>query len=237
MERRFLFNGGAVGLARQEGEESQRIVGYGAVFYDGSAGTEFTFLGIHERIMPGAFDRALREDDVRGLFNHNPDNVLARTGAGTLALAVDAKGLRYEIAPPATRLASDLLAVLARGDVTGSSFSFEVLNQQWREEGDEVIREIQDVKLWDVGPVTFPAYSATTSGIKATTVSQSDAMVSGRAWPELAEAVLARDAWRRRERLAAYQRRASEVIGSRVPARAQAASRPAALRPPPASSC
>ncbi|MCT7656157.1 HK97 family phage prohead protease [Oceanimonas sp. NS1] len=62
---------------------------------------------------------------MRALFNHDPNFVLGRTRSGTLALSVDADGLRYEIDPPDTQTVRDLvLAPLARGDITGSSFAF-----------------------------------------------------------------------------------------------------------------
>ena len=39
---------------------------------------------IMERIMPGAFDRALEEDnDVLGLFNHDQNQLLGRRSIGT----------------------------------------------------------------------------------------------------------------------------------------------------------
>ncbi len=139
------------------------LEGYGAVFYDGTPDTQFEiFADFIERIMPGAFDRALRDDDVRGLFNHNVDHVLGRTSAETLKLSVDKVGLRYDIALGDTSIASDVLSHVSRGEVTGSSFSFLITDQEFRTENGVDIREILGVELFDVGPVTFPAYDATT---------------------------------------------------------------------------
>jgi HK97 family phage prohead protease len=73
------------------------IVGYGAVFYsDTDPGTEYWLWGdVVERISPGAFDRALKErHDARGLFNHDPSNLLGRVTNGTMRLSVDRKGLK-----------------------------------------------------------------------------------------------------------------------------------------------
>lgn len=135
------------------------ITGYGAVFYDGSEGTQYRFFGFLERIMPGAFDRAVKDDDVRGLFNHDPNEVLGRTKAGTMRLSVDSHGLRYEIDPPAS--AGKVIEAIRRRDVTGSSFGFEVLGEEFRKEDGETIREITEVRLFDTGPVTYPAYTGT----------------------------------------------------------------------------
>ncbi|MHB1037539.1 MAG: HK97 family phage prohead protease [Pirellulales bacterium] len=153
--------------SRAEGE-GKTITGYGAVYYRADdPGTEYELWeGLFERIMPGAFDRAIKEDDVRGLFNHDPNQILGRNTAKTMRLTSDAKGLRYEIDPPDTQLGHDLLASIKRGDISGSSFSFVPDRVTWIEEGARMIRQIEAVRLWDTGPVTFPAYTATTAGTR-----------------------------------------------------------------------
>jgi HK97 family phage prohead protease len=167
MERRILTTHPVRMIG--EGDEA-RISGYGAVFYDGTPGTEYRLReDMVERLLPGAFDRAIREDDVRGLFNHDPNNVLGRSQAGTMKLAADGTGLRYEIVPGETTIGRDVREHLKRGDVTGSSFSFELEKngQEFRKENGLIIREIKSVRLFDVGPVTFPAYTGTTAEARA----------------------------------------------------------------------
>lgn len=142
------------------------ITGYGAVFYDGTERTEFVLgeergVKFVERIMPGTFDRAIRDDDVVGLFNHDDNNVLGRTSSGTMRLSVDQRGLRYEIDPPDTELGRSVAELQKRGDVSGSSFAFLVTDHEIRSDGNIRIREVRDVKLIDVGPVTYPAYKGT----------------------------------------------------------------------------
>ena len=168
--RRHCTSREASGVAceeRAEGEAGSKTVisGYAAVFYDGTPGTEYELVpGVAERIMPGAFSQALRSD-VRGLFNHDPTNVLGRTEAGTMRLSVTKRGLRYTIDPPDTQMARDLMTSIRRGDVSGSSFGFRVTEEEWVRDGDQEIVEIRGVQLHDVGPVTFPAYRATDSEI------------------------------------------------------------------------
>jgi uncharacterized protein len=166
--RRYTHAALPVAVQSRAGGGGQRIVGYAAVFYNPSdPGTEYRLMDdVVERIMPGAFARALREDDVRGLFNHD-GLPLGRTGAGTMRLSVDAKGLRYEIDPPDTTAARDLLASLARGDVTGSSFSFLPRATTTRRDNGSYILERNDVRLFDVGPVTFPAYPSSMAGLRS----------------------------------------------------------------------
>jgi HK97 family phage prohead protease len=171
MERRMTPTGDVKVETRADG--GQTLVGYAAVFYrDGDAGTEYR-LGpdVVERIAPTAFNRALQEKhDARALFNHDPNMLLGRAGAGTLRLSVDARGLRYEIDLPETNVGKDVAASIARGDLSGSSFAFRIngkAGQRFEKGKDYDVRQILDVDLYDVGPVTYPAYEGTTTGVRS----------------------------------------------------------------------
>ena len=151
-------------------EKGNIISGYAAVFFDPANAdtTQFRlWKNCYERIMPGAFDEALkRPDDVRGLFNHNPDNILGRSLSETLKLTVDKRGLYFEITLPDTPIAQTVRTAIERKDVTGCSFAFDCDVQTWMEDNTDpnlcvCYREIRSVTLYDVGPVTFPAYEGT----------------------------------------------------------------------------
>ena len=148
------------------------ITGYAIVFYDGTPATEYKLWADYiERVMPGACDDVL-QDDVRGLFNHNPDIVLGRSTSSTLKIAVDKVGLSYEIEIADTQAANDVYKSIERGDIDGSSFGFDLASRTLKEEIIEgrtvYYREITKLaKLYDVGPVTFPAYEATTTGVRS----------------------------------------------------------------------
>lgn len=123
--------------------------------------------GFREQIAPGAFTDAIAAGaDVCGLFNHDANQVLGRTPS-TLMLAEDATGLYMECEPADTQNARDVVTLIDRGDVRGQSFSFTMdyeddAAETWDYQGDQVTRTIRKIsKLWDVGPVTYPAYSAT----------------------------------------------------------------------------
>lgn len=149
---------------------SEIIVGYGAVFYDpANAGTEYELWeDMRERIMPGAFDRAIREKhDARGLFNHDPSDLLGRVAAGTMRLSVDSTGLLYEIDKPDTQVGRDVAVSIKRGDLSGSSFAFIARRTVWIEQDGLLIRQVEDLDLYDTGPVTYPAYEATTAGLRS----------------------------------------------------------------------
>jgi len=142
--------------------ETPSISGYAALF-----DTQSQDLGSWtESIDPHAFDSVLSKNpDVRALWNHNADCVLGRTVANTLHLALDARGLSYVIDPPDTTIAKDLLVSMRRKDVTQSSFGFIVKRDQWTEQPDGSItrRILEFDELLDISPVTYPAYTQTTS--------------------------------------------------------------------------
>lgn len=155
-ERRFL-SGDIEVRAKEEGKENRTIRGYAAVFDKDSE----NFGWFIERIAPGAFDEVLK-DDVVALFNHDPNLPLSRAGAG-LSIGVDKKGLWYEFDAPETSIGNDMLINIRSGIVKQSSFAFTVSKQSWIEnENEPSIRVIEKIKrLYDVSPVTYPAYPDT----------------------------------------------------------------------------
>ena len=168
IEHRILEQNLAETRMEKRGEGDQRIEGYAAVYFDeqNPEATQYRLWDNYfERIMPGAFDDAIRDDDVRCLFNHDPNQVLGRNKATTLDLSVDQRGLFYSCHCPETTIGKDVATSIGRQDVSGSSFGFEVLEAEYREVEDVWYREIIKVRLYDVGPVTFPAYDGTTTDV------------------------------------------------------------------------
>jgi len=148
---------------REEAEE-RKIVGYAALFNSPAEETN----GVIEEIAPNAFANAIKKSDTRALINHNAEKVLGRKKAGTLKLQEDEKGLFYEVDPPNTTYANDLMESMRRGDIDQSSFGFVVAEERWDETGEVPVRTIVEVdELFDVSPVTFPWYKNTESGLKS----------------------------------------------------------------------
>ncbi len=157
IERRFTP--GEVEV-RQRGS-STAIEGHAAVFDKLSQNLG----GFVERVMPGAFTKTLQEADIRALFNHDENLVLGRNKSGTLELSEDDSGLYYRISPPDTQYARDLTAVIERGDISHSSFAFMTIDDDWGlSEQDFPRRDLLQVHLVDVSPVTYPAYLDTDAG-------------------------------------------------------------------------
>ncbi len=151
---------------RAEGDRPKSIRGYAAKFNVLSENLG----GFREQIAPGAFDDVL-EDDVRALINHDPNLILGRTVAKTLAIGQDETGLWYEAQLPATQAARDLAESISRGDVSQSSFAFSVASggDDWQEDEDgRVVRTVKKIgRLYDVSAVTYPAYPEATVGMRA----------------------------------------------------------------------
>jgi len=153
----------------------------------------------HEIILPGAFSKTIQEADVRALWQHDPNFVLGRTRSKTLALAEDGVGLRYTIIPPDTQWARDALVTMRRGDVNQSSFAFRVIRDEWTKTAEDVFtRSLIEVQLFDVSPVTYPAYPQTSAQARSRVfeLSQQGAPGQGAHPPAEAEA----EARARRER-------------------------------------
>lgn len=177
-----------------EGEPAapRRIIGHASVFDTWTTlyeGPNFTWREIVRR---GAYKRAIAEkQDVRALWNHDANFVLGRTASGTLRLSEDDTGLLMDLDPPDTPTIRDLvIAPIARGDVTQMSFAFtvrpadEIITSEKDgrtvvESGGERIttyrdgertieeRELLDLNLYDVSPVTYPAYKSTDVSLRS----------------------------------------------------------------------
>ncbi len=125
--------------------------------------------GFREYISPDAVDRTLNEGlDVRALVDHDSGKVIGRTRAGTLMLRKDSKGLAIAIDPDEEiSYAKDIMRAVSRGDVSGMSFGFRTVADDWSYDGPEAkqygvpIRTVMDMRVSEVSIVTFPAYKQT----------------------------------------------------------------------------
>ena len=138
------------------------IEGYAAVWNRYSANLG----GYVEQIDPAAFDDSLVTDDQIASYNHDSAAVLGRRSADNLALIKDSTGLRYTIQgagsdPDVIRVAEKVRA----GTVVGSSFTFRSMpdGEVWSytTEGFPLVT-VTRAKLFEVAPVVWPAYMATT---------------------------------------------------------------------------
>jgi len=154
--------------AAPSGDDSPGILeGYAAVYNSDSQDLG----GFIERIAPKAFDKvvASKDTDCRFLVNHDPNQILGRTKAGTLKLRSDGTGLWCSVQLPNTQLGRDIHESVSRGDMDQMSFSFRLDDgdDEWSDGLDANgkptrFRTIRNFSgLYDVSSVTFPAYTAT----------------------------------------------------------------------------
>lgn len=168
--------------SRVETADNRRMVGYAIVFNSRSVDLG----GFREIIAPEAVDRTINEGmDVRALFDHDTSKVLGRTRSGTLQLRKDSHGLKVTIEPDlGISYASDLMRAVARGDISGMSFGFRVISDEWNYDGKVPVRTVTDMKVHEVSVVTMPAYEATDiqAALRSLTAFQQVNPVRSRAW-------------------------------------------------------
>jgi len=139
----------------KDGELSYNFSGYASVF-NKPYGVRDSKGAYTETIKPGAFKKTLQEqDDVRFLVNH--DGIpLARSSSGTLRLEEDDYGLFVEASlDPNNPTVAEVASAMKRGDLNEMSFAFAAV----RDDFDGEKRDVQEVRLFDVSVVTYPANS------------------------------------------------------------------------------
>ncbi|MFM9643140.1 HK97 family phage prohead protease [Streptomyces turgidiscabies] len=160
LERRYVR---AAAEIRAAGD-GKTIAGYAAMFRKESQNLG----GFVEQIDPAAFNKSKGDGwpDVLARYNHDDNYLLGTTAAGTLRLALDETGLAYDVTPPNSR--ADVTELVARGDVTKSSFAFRTFADDWTQtEQGFPLRTLMSVQLVDVAPVNLPAYADTSAGLRS----------------------------------------------------------------------
>lgn len=147
-----------------DGGGLKKIVGYASVFNKPSED-----MGFIEYVRKGAFTKALLRSDARALFNHDTDTLpLGRQSSGTLLLREDDNGLYFEITPPDTQAARDLMTSIERGDIREASYGFTVAVDEWDySDPNSIKRTIIEVgEVFDISPVVFAAFNDTAVALR-----------------------------------------------------------------------
>ncbi|TPK18070.1 HK97 family phage prohead protease [Mesorhizobium sp. B2-5-7] len=159
-----------LGVEVREADGKRTLVGYAVVWNsDTTIGDYFV-----ERIAPGAFTKALR-GDILALYDHDTGRVLGRTRSKTLRLSEDSHGLKVEIDVPDTSDGNDLWTLVGRGDVSGMSFAFRAIKQEWDEGGEMPKRTVIEAELYEVTATASPAYPDTTLAARSLEAARQDA--------------------------------------------------------------
>jgi HK97 family phage prohead protease len=160
-EKRVAFE------VRAAGSDEEMIVeGYAALFNNSTQ----LYSWLREKIAAGAFTNALKTSDTRFAINHDPNLVLGRTSNKTLEVWEDDKGLYYRAKLPNTEIGKHYYEMVRSGTISQSSFMFDIKSTKWERLSDDMDeRTILEAEyLYDVAPVTYPAYQETTATARAT---------------------------------------------------------------------
>lgn len=137
-----------------------------------------------ESIAPGAFRKTMaeRRSHIVVAFDHGFDPVIGDKVLGSIDdLREDGEGAYYEVSLLDTSYNRDLQPALKRG-LYGSSFRFQVIKDEWNEEPgasdhnpDGIPeRTIKEVRLFEFGPVTYPANPAATANLRSGVIGLTD---------------------------------------------------------------
>lgn len=171
IERRFIPIEEEADLRIESLNEKPHIVGYAVKWGRRSKPIAGLFQEVFER---GAFLGVLQARDTSAIRDHNPTMVLGRMAAGTLALYEDETGLRYDIDPPNTSYAHDLLESIRRRDVAGASVGFWATKDGvgWTEaknKDEYPVRTVRRVAgMPEISITAFPAYPDSEASLRST---------------------------------------------------------------------
>lgn len=134
----------------------KKLVGYAVKW---NSRSEVLWDEFVEQFAPNAFKDSLAAGtDVRALYEHDRMALLGRSTSGTLLLNEDATGLRFELTPPDTQLGRDVLILVERGDISGMSFGFRALKDQWDVSTQPYVRTVLAAELREITVTSLPAY-------------------------------------------------------------------------------
>lgn len=158
VEKRTAYFKSSFRAVEDEKEEKLYLEGY---FIRYGEETEL-FEGCYEEVRSGAARESLKTNDIRCLFNHDTGSVLGRTGNGTLILREDEKGVygKVEINQKDPQ-AMSVYAKVMRGDIDACSFGFYIDDESKEKRNNGIKFFLEKVDVFEVSPVTFPAYPQT----------------------------------------------------------------------------
>jgi HK97 family phage prohead protease len=156
-----------VGFRASEGGDGYTLEGYAAVF---DAWTDIRdSMGVYqERIMPGAFKRSLGQRQPVVQFDHGTHPFIGSIPIGALKVVrEDKNGLFVRARISENWMMEPVRDAIRDGGITGMSFRFKVVSDEWGTEDGNDTRTIREVELLELGPVVFPAYEQTSVAVRS----------------------------------------------------------------------
>lgn len=154
------FTANHLTIRRDVESGTRQLSGYAVAFNQPSQPLPFT-----EYISPHAFDN-VDFSQVRLLYAHDFNNILARVDSGTLSLKTDDKGLFFIADIPNTTLGNDVYTNVENGNIKGLSFNAQIdpnNGDTWEQGADsKVIHTINHfASLAEISLTPIPAYTET----------------------------------------------------------------------------
>lgn len=128
-----------------------------------------------EVISPGAFAKTIKERSPKLQFDHGTHPLLGSLPLGRIdTLKEDDEGLFVRARLSDNWLIEPVRDAIRDGAVDGMSFQFKAIRDEWDEDDDlEVpLRTLKEVRLYELGPVVFPAYEETSVGVRSEKVAE-----------------------------------------------------------------
>jgi HK97 family phage prohead protease len=145
------------------------LEGYGAVF--GNPVRIDSWEGLFDEVISrGAFAKTISERKPVLQFDHGRDAATGSVPIGAVeVLREDRHGLFVRAKMHDNARVEPIRQAIASGAIDGMSFRFRVIREEWddSEDRDVPLRTINEVELFELGPVVFPAYEATTVGVRS----------------------------------------------------------------------
>lgn len=152
-------------LSLRAGSDGGRTVKGTAVVYNQLSED---FGGWREKISPGAFTKSLRSNpDLMILANHDTGKILGRVSSGTATVTDGPDALRFTCTLGKSSYAVDIADSLTRGDIRSCSFGFTCTKDDWTQEGNQIIRTVQEAVIFELSLVPDPAYTQTSAGLRS----------------------------------------------------------------------
>lgn len=155
------------------------MTGHFAVFNQWSEISSMWEGDFMERIAPGSFTKTFKENraNMRVTLNHGGDPVAGDKPLGPITeLHEDETGAYYEVPLLDTSYNRDILPGLQAG-LYGASFRFRVMKEEFQDNPKRSDynphglpeRTIKEASVEEFGPVTFPAYTGASAGVRSLT--------------------------------------------------------------------
>lgn len=155
---------------RDAGGDGLTLEGYGSVSNSDTVidSWEGNFV---ERFAPGAWKRTIKNQKPVMQFDHGRDSRVGSTPIGAFeVLQEDDKGLFIRARLHDNEQVRPVRDAIASGAITGMSVRFSVVKERWDDPADAAslpVRTITEARLYEVGPVVFPAYAETSVGVRS----------------------------------------------------------------------